>query len=207
VEGFGQDIKEFRGFSIKWPAATAWTWAGRDLRSLIGRGRRPAPWTKSTGPRWTEAGGFILLIWAVGCDLRLWSRVCTRRRRQAGPRQRPAGTSPEVHRRLLKGARGHGFGREKALREAAATGRLLRWLGRRLRWPWWLAPQGGGSPAAGLWRCTLRFGLSKKDGGEMILTACRSSGGRRIDGKGGGGGDQRRRPAPMGGDGGERIRR
>jgi hypothetical protein len=65
----------------------------------------------------------------------------------------------------------------------------------------------GGSPAAGVRRCALRLGLSKKDGGEKILTTCRSSGGRRIDGKGGGGGDQRRQPAPMGGDGGERIRR
>jgi hypothetical protein len=108
---------------------------------------------------------------------------------------------------LLIGARGHGFGREMALREAGATGKLLRWLGRRLRRPWWLAPQGGGSPAAGVWRCSLRFGLSEKEGGEMILTARRSFGGRGIDERDGGGGDQRWRSAPMGGDGGERIGR
>jgi hypothetical protein len=171
--------------------------------AVVDRRRGPSPLVHG-GPR---QGGFILLIWAAGCDLRLWSRVCARRRRQAGSQRRPAGTSPEVRGRLLKGARGHSFGREKALREAGATGRLLRWLGRRLRRPWWLAPQGGGSPAAGVRRCALRLGLSKKEGGEMILTARRSSGGREIDGKGGGGGDQRRRPAPMGGDGGERIGR
>jgi hypothetical protein len=28
VEGFEQDIKEFRGFSTKQPAATAWTGLG-----------------------------------------------------------------------------------------------------------------------------------------------------------------------------------
>jgi hypothetical protein len=28
VEGFGQNIKEFRGFFINWPAATAWTGLG-----------------------------------------------------------------------------------------------------------------------------------------------------------------------------------
>jgi hypothetical protein len=140
-------------------------------------------------------------------DRWLGSHACARWRRQAGPRRRPAGTSPEVHRRSLIGARGHGFGREMALREAGATGRLLRWLGRRLRRPWWLAPQGGGSPAAGVWRCTLRFGLSEKEGGEMILTARRSFGGREIDERDGSGGDQRRRPAPMGGDGDERIER
>jgi hypothetical protein len=139
-------------------------------------------------------------------DQRLGSPACTRRRHQAGPRRRLAGTSPEVHRRWLKGARGHGFGREKALREAEATGKLLRWLGRRLRRSWWLAPQGGGSPAAGVRRCALRLGVSEKEGGETILTVRRTSGGRRIDGRGGGGGDQHRRPAPVGGDGGERIR-
>jgi hypothetical protein len=68
-----------------------------------------------------------------------------------------------------------------ALREAEATGKLLRWLGRRLRRPWWLTPQGGGSPAAGVWRGVLRFGVSEKEGGEMILTVYRSFGGRGID--------------------------
>jgi hypothetical protein len=28
VEGFGQKIKELRGFFTKWPAATAWTELG-----------------------------------------------------------------------------------------------------------------------------------------------------------------------------------
>jgi hypothetical protein len=87
-------------------------------------------------------------------------------------------------------------------------GGLLRWLGRRLRRPWWLAPQGGGSPAIGVWRRALRLGLSEKEGGEKILTAGRSFGGRRINERGGGGGgDQHRRPAPMGGDSDERIGR
>jgi hypothetical protein len=208
VEGFGQDIKEFRGFSIKlagghcvdlgW-ARSAPSIFVRAAGAVVDQRRGPSPLVHG-GPR---QGGFILLIWAVGSDLRLWSRVCARRRRQASPRRRLAGTSPEVRRRLLKGSRGHGFGRGKALRKAGATGRLLRWLGGRLRRPWWLAPQGGGSPAAGVWRCALRFGVSEKDGGEMILTVRRSSGGRGIDGKGGGGGDQRRRPASIGGDGDE----
>jgi hypothetical protein len=141
------------------------------------------------------------------CDRWLGSHACARWRRQAGPRRRPVGTSPEVHRRSLIGARGHGFGREMALREAGATGRLLRWLGRWLRRPWWLAPQGGGSPAIGVWWRALRLGLSEKEGGEKILTARRSFGGRRIDERGCDGGDQRWRPAPMGGDGDERIGR
>jgi hypothetical protein len=149
----------------------------RAAGAVVDQRRGPSPLVHG-GPR---QGGFILLIWAVGCDLRLWSRVCTRRRRQAGPRRRPAGTSPEVRRRLQKGARGHGFGREKALREAGATGGLLRWLGRWLRRSCWLAPQGGGSPAAGVRRCALRLSVSEKEGEEMILTVYRSFGGRGID--------------------------
>jgi hypothetical protein len=94
-----------------------------------------------------------------------------------------------------------------ALHEARTTGRLLRWLGRRLLRPWWLAPHGGGSPAAGVWRRALRLGLSEKEGGERVLTARRSFSGRGIDERDGGGGDQRRQPAPMGGDGDERIGR
>jgi hypothetical protein len=94
-----------------------------------------------------------------------------------------------------------------ALHEARTTGNLLRWLGRWLRRPWWLAPHEGGSPAAGGWRRALRLDLSEKEGGERILTTRRSFGGRGIDERDGGGGDQRRRPAPMGGDGDERIGR
>jgi hypothetical protein len=148
-----------------------------------------------------------LLIWVAGCDRRLRLHACARRRRQAGPRRRPAGTSLEVRRRTLTGARGHGFGRKMALREAGATGRLVRWLGRRLRRPCWLASQGGRSPATGVWRRALRLDSNEKEGGRRILTARRSFGGRGIDERDGGSGDQRRRPAPMGGDGDERIGR
>jgi hypothetical protein len=126
----------------------------------------------------------------------LWLRLhaCARRRRQAGPRRRPAGTSPEVRRRMLKGARGHGFGREMALREAGATGRLLRWLGGRLRRPWWLAPQGGGLSVAGVWRRGARLGKEIKKGGVCFLTTHWSLDGRK-DGEGvDGGGDRCRRP-------------
>jgi hypothetical protein len=140
-------------------------------------------------------------------DQQLGSPACTRWRRQAGPRRRPAETSPEVRRRTLTGAREHGFGRGLALHEAGVTGKLLRWLGRRLRRPWWLAPHGGGSSATGVWRRALRLGSSEKEGGGWVLTARRSFGGRGIDERDGGDGDQRRRPAPMGGDDDERFGR
>jgi hypothetical protein len=146
----------------------------------------------------------------LGCwmrDQRLGSPACTRRRRQAGPRWRPVETSPEVRQRTQTRVRGHGFGWGLDLHEARTTGKLLRWLGRRLRRPWWLAPHGGGSPAAGVWRRALRLGSSEKEGGGWVLTSRRSFGGRGTDERDNGGGDQRRRPAPMGGDGDERFGR
>jgi hypothetical protein len=58
-----------------------------------------------------------------------------------------------------------------------------------------------------VWRRALRLDSNEKEGERRILTACRSFGGRGIDERDGGGGDQRRQPAPMGGDGDERIGR
>jgi hypothetical protein len=95
-----------------------------------------------------------------------------------------------------------------ALHEAGMTGKLFRWLGRRLRRPWWLAPHGGGSPAAGAGRRALRLGTNEKEGGEWVLTARRRFGGRGNDeGDDDDDEDQRRWPAPMGGDGDDRFGR
>jgi hypothetical protein len=37
VEGFGHNIKEFRVFFIKWPAATAWTGWAQSAPSIFDR--------------------------------------------------------------------------------------------------------------------------------------------------------------------------
>jgi hypothetical protein len=87
------------------------------------------------------------------------------------------------------------------LREAGATGKLIGWIRRRLRRPWWLAPRGGGSPAAGEWRHALQLGTKEKEGGEEFLTARRSFGGRGNGEEDDGGRDRRQRPASMGGGG------
>jgi hypothetical protein len=91
----------------------------RAAGAVVDQRRGPGPLVHG-GP--SGGGGVLLLIWAVGCDLQLWSHACARRRRQAG-------TSLEVRQRWLIGARGHGFERGKALREAEATGKVLGWLG------------------------------------------------------------------------------
>jgi hypothetical protein len=72
-------LKKVRGLSIKQPAASGWTGLGAicavDFESSGGRGRGPAPWTKSTGPRWTKPRGVRpLLIWAAGCAIGGWGR-------------------------------------------------------------------------------------------------------------------------------------
>jgi hypothetical protein len=134
-------------------------------------------------------------------DQRLRTSAHARRRRTAGLWRHPAGTSPEVRRRTQTRARDHCFGRGLVLREAGATGKLIGWLRRRLRWPWWLAPRGGGSPALGEWRHALRLGTKEKEGGEEFLTARRSFGRRGNDEEDDGGGDPCRRPVPMGGGG------
>jgi hypothetical protein len=129
--------------------------AGRDLRRRSPIGPRARSWTsvvdwvhwstvdqaKGGSPR-SNLGRWLHDQW-------LWTSARARRWRTTGSRRRPAGTSPEVRRRTQTRARGHSFGRGLVLREAGVTGKLIRWLKRWLRRPWWLAPRGGGSPAAG----------------------------------------------------------
>jgi hypothetical protein len=193
-------------FFAKQPATSGWTGLGAicavDPRSgggrVVDRRRGPGPLVHS-GP---SQGGFTpsnLDRWLRDQCLRTSTRA--RRRRTAGSWRRPSGTSPEVRQRTQTRARDHGFVRGLVLREAGATGKLIGWLRRRLRRPWWLAPRGGGSPAASEWRHALWLGTKEKEGGEEFLTARRSFGGRGNDEEDDGGGDRRRRPIPMGGGG------
>jgi hypothetical protein len=54
-------LENVRGFSANQLAASGWTGLGAicvvDPKSGGGRGRGPAPWTGSTGPRWTKPRG------------------------------------------------------------------------------------------------------------------------------------------------------
>jgi hypothetical protein len=51
----------------------------RAAGAVVDQRRGPGPLVHG-GP---SRGGFLLLIWAVGSDLRLWSHARARRRRQA----------------------------------------------------------------------------------------------------------------------------
>jgi hypothetical protein len=76
VEGFGQNIKELRGVFKKmasghrvdlgW-ARSAPSIFDRAVGAVVDQRRGPSPLVHG-GP---SRGGFLLLIWAVGCDLRL----------------------------------------------------------------------------------------------------------------------------------------
>jgi hypothetical protein len=83
------------------------------------------------------------------------------------------------------------------------TKHLHGWKERRPR----RGVHGRGRPAASERRRALRSGSSEKEGGDMVLTMCRSYGGRGLDGEGGGGGVQHRRPVLTGGDGELRLGR
>jgi hypothetical protein len=140
-------------------------------------------------------------------DRRLGSPASARRRRQAGSRRRKVGTSPGVRRRARTRARVHGFGQDLALREAGTTRKLLRWLGKRLRRPWWLAPRG-----AGRWwpvRSGVPCGLvqTKRRAGDGFSQHVGASVGEENDEGDDGVEDQRRRSAPMGGGGDDRFGR
>jgi hypothetical protein len=69
VEGYSCGIKETQGVFRKTVGdllvdRAGWTGLGVicavDFKSSGGRGRGPAPWTKSTSPRWTKRRVFAL---------------------------------------------------------------------------------------------------------------------------------------------------
>jgi hypothetical protein len=68
----------------------------RAAGAVVDRRRGPSPLVHG-GP--SGGGGFLLLIWVVGCDLRLWSHACPTAapgRPAAAPGRNLAGGSPAM---------------------------------------------------------------------------------------------------------------